>query len=162
MQCYRLYQFVYTTCSTSCVKIVHIGVPIRGIQIEKYTCTLKRSTLALLQVSIFQSHKHLNFLINICVWSLMYNAAWRIFYALSNKPSRVLIFIKFVNKEIMESATNELSWKIEYMAISICMYILNTSHWSYIYDTRNVVNIETICLLPTVFKNLFWISLYVR
>lgn len=44
-------------------------------------------------------------------------------YALSNKPSRVLIFIKILNKEILESATNGLSWKIEYMGISICIYI---------------------------------------
>lgn len=41
-------------------------------------------------------------------------------------------FIKFVNKEILESATDGVSWKIDSMAIIICMYILNTSHWSYI------------------------------
>lgn len=46
-------------------------------------------------------------------------------YVLLNKLLCVLIFIKFVNKEIMELVINELFWKIEYMVISICMYILN-------------------------------------
>lgn len=36
---------------------MHIGVPFRGVQIERYTCTLKLSTL--LQLLISQLHNHL-------------------------------------------------------------------------------------------------------
>lgn len=80
-----------------------------------------------------------------CIISMLYDE-----YVLLNKLLCVLIFVKFVNKEILELVINGLFWKIEYMGISICMYIFNIFYWLYIYDIWNVVNIEIICLLLIV------------